>query len=94
MWAAWWAWGAAALLLAIGEVLLPGYILLGFALGAGAVALALLVGGPFALWLAGSLPVLLVFFGLTSLVAWLALRHFLGVRRGQVQHFDHDVNDN
>jgi hypothetical protein len=32
--------------LAVGEVLLPSFVLLGFAIGAGAVALVLLVGGP------------------------------------------------
>jgi len=93
MWADWWVWCVAAVLLAIGEVLLPGYVLLGFALGAGAVALSLLVGGPFALWLSTSLPLLLLFFALISLGAWLALRHVLGVRKGQVQVFDHDINE-
>jgi hypothetical protein len=29
-----------------------------------------------------------------SLVAWLLLRRFLGVYRGQVKTFDHDINDN
>jgi membrane protein implicated in regulation of membrane protease activity len=93
MWAAWWIWGAAAVVLAVGEVLLPGFVLLGFAIGAGLVALILLVGGPLAVWLGGSVPVLLLVFAVVSLVSWLALRRWVGVYRGQVKTFDHDIND-
>ena len=93
VWSAWWAWGAAAVVLAIGEVLLPSFVLLGFAIGAGVVALILLVGGPLAVWLGGSLPVLLLVFSLVSLVSWIALRRWVGVYRGQVKTFDHDIND-
>jgi membrane protein implicated in regulation of membrane protease activity len=88
MWALWWVWGAAAVLLAIGEVLLPSFVLLGFALGAAIVALLLLVG------LSGSVPVLLLVFAVASLISWLALRRWLGVYRGQVTTFDRDINDN
>ena len=94
MWAEWWVWGAAAVLLAVGEVLLPSFVLLGFAIGAGAVALILLVGGPLVVWLAGSLPALLLIFAVVSLLAWLGLRRWVGVYRGQVKTFDHDINDN
>lgn len=94
MWADWWVWGVAAIVLAIGEVLIPGFVLLGFAVGAGVVALVLLVGGPLAVWLGGSLPVLLLVFAVVSLVSWLALRRWAGVYRGQVKTFDRDINDN
>ncbi|MHA7887625.1 NfeD family protein [Roseicyclus sp.] len=93
MWAAWWVWGVAAVVLAIAEVLVPGFVLLGFAVGAGVVALLLLVGGPLAVWLGGSLPVLLLVFAVVSLVAWLGLRRWVGVYRGQVKTFDRDIND-
>ena len=93
MWAAWWVWGVAAVLLAIAEVLVPGFVLLGFAVGAGVVALLLLVGGPLAVWLGGSLPVLLLVFAVVSLVAWLGLRRWVGVYRGQVKTFDRDINE-
>ncbi len=93
MWAVWWAWGAAAVLLAVGEVLLPSFVLLGFAIGAAVVALVLLVGGPLAVWLAASLPMLLLIFAVVSLLSWLALRRWVGVYRGQVKNFDHDIND-
>ncbi len=94
MWGEWWIWGAAAIVLAVGEVLLPSFVLLGFALGAAVVALVLLVGGPLAVWLGGSIPVLLLVFAVISLFAWLGLRRWLGVYRGQVKTFDHDINDN
>jgi membrane protein implicated in regulation of membrane protease activity len=94
MWDQWWVWGAAALVLAIGEVLLPSFVLLGFAIGAALVGLILLVGGPLAIWLAGSLPLMLLIFALVSLISWLVLRRWVGVYRGQVKSFDHDVNDN
>ncbi len=92
MWGEWWVWGVAAIALAVGEVILPSFVLLGFAIGAGAIALLLLVGGPLAVWLAGSLPVLLLVFAVISLVSWLALRRWLGVYKGQVKTFDRDIN--
>ena len=92
MWGEWWVWGVAAIALAVGEVILPSFVLLGFAIGAGAIALLLLVGGPLAVWLAGSLPVLLLVFAMISLVSWLALRRWLGVYKGQVKTFDRDIN--
>jgi membrane protein implicated in regulation of membrane protease activity len=94
MWGEWWVWGVAAIALALGEVLLPSFVLLGFAIGAGATALVLLVGGPLAVWLGGSVPVLLLAFAVVSLVSWLGLRRWLGVYRGQVKTFDRDINDN
>jgi membrane protein implicated in regulation of membrane protease activity len=93
MWGDWWVWGVAAIALAVGEVLLPSFVLLGFAVGAGVIALLLLVGGPLAAWLGGSVPVLLLAFALVSLVSWLGLRRWLGVYRGQVKTFDRDIND-
>lgn len=87
-----WIWLIAAVLLAALEVLLPGYVLLGFAIGAATVGLLLLVGGPLA-WLAGSLPMLVLIFGLVSVAAWLALRRWLSGRRPTVRTFDEDIND-
>ena len=34
LWTVWWAWLALALLFGIAEVLLPGFVFLGFAIGA------------------------------------------------------------
>ena len=90
IWSLWWVWMVGALVLAILEVLAPAQIFLGFAIGAAGVGLALLVGIP---GLSGSLPALLLIFAVLSLVAWLALRPLMGVRKGQVKHFEHDINE-
>jgi membrane protein implicated in regulation of membrane protease activity len=92
-WSEWWAWGIAGMLLAFVEVLLPGYLFLGFAAGAGVIALLLLAGGPGVAWLTGSFGALLVLFGVLSLAAWLGLRMGLGVRKGQMKIFDRDINE-
>ena len=86
----WWVWMVGALLLAILEVLAPAQIFLGFAVGAAGVGVALLLGVP---GLATSLPMMLLVFALVSLVAWLLLRPMLGIREGQVKHFEHDINE-
>ena len=90
----WWFWAAAAIVLAIGEVLMPAYVLLGFAIGAAGVALVLIIGGPLAALLVGSVPAMILGYAVLSLIAWLALRKVLGVRRGQVKTFDSDINEN
>ncbi len=91
--AEWWVWLIAAILLGILEMLAPAYIFLGFALGAAVTGVVLLIGGPLAVWLTGSLPVLFLFFALASLISWFVLRRALGVRKGQVKVFDHDINE-
>jgi membrane protein implicated in regulation of membrane protease activity len=90
-WAEWWAWGALAAGLAALEVVLPGYIFLGFAAGAAVTALLLLVGGP--AWLVGSLPLLLLLFAVLSAVAWVGMRRVFGLREGQVKIIERDINE-
>lgn len=84
----WWVWLAAALVLAILEVLAPGFIFLGFAIGAALVGVALL--GPLQLL---SVPMLLLVFAALSLMAWLVLRKIFALPKGQVKTFNHDIND-
>jgi membrane protein implicated in regulation of membrane protease activity len=84
----WWVWLAAALVLAILEVLAPGFIFLGFAIAAAVVGLALL--GPLQLL---SVPMLLLIFAALSLAAWLILRRLFALPKGQVKTFEHDIND-
>lgn len=84
----WWVWGAAALVLGILEILIPGYLFLGFAVGAFLVAMFLLNTG-----LSVSVPVVLLIFALMSLVAWLVMRRIFALPKGQVQRFTDDVND-
>jgi inner membrane protein len=84
----WWVWMAGALALAIAEVLLPGFIFLGFAIGALAVSLILLNTG-----LELGLPFLLLIFAGLSLIAWLLLRRYFAMPKGQVKRFKGDIND-
>ncbi len=85
----WWVWVVAGLALAILETVVPGYIFVGFAIGAVAT------GG--LLWLevlGGNLAVQMLVFALISLVVWLTLRRVLGIRKGQVKYWDRDINEN
>mgnify|MGYP000120109599 FL=1 len=88
IWSIWWLWAAAALLLAIVEVLAPGFVFLGFAIGAAAVSLILLNTG-----LSLGFPMLMLIFAALSLVAWLIMRRVFARPQGQVKTFDHDIND-
>ncbi|MDZ4135852.1 MAG: hypothetical protein U1D06_09720 [Paracoccaceae bacterium] len=89
-WAAiWWVWVAGGIALGALEVLLPGFIFLGFAVGA--VITGVLVGVGV---LGGNLAMSLLVFAVASLVAWLLMRRLLGVRKGQVKIWDRDINDN
>ncbi|WP_254870022.1 NfeD family protein [Celeribacter sp. HF31] len=84
----WWVWAVAAIALMGLEVLVPGFIFLGFGVGAGIVALLLALG------LFGSnIAVILLIFAVLSLVAWLAMRQVFGLRKGQVKVWDKDIND-
>lgn len=88
LWQEGWVWVVAGIVLGVLEVLVPGYIFLGFAAG------AVVVGG--LLWLgviAPGLPALLLLFALISLAAWWGMRRFFGIRQGQVKIWDRDVND-
>jgi inner membrane protein len=88
MWAVWWVWIVAGFALGVLEVLVPGFIFLGFSIGA--VVTGILVG----LGLApASLPALILIFAVVSLVAWFVLRRTMGVREGQVKVWDKDIND-
>jgi membrane protein implicated in regulation of membrane protease activity len=87
--ATWWAWVVLGFALGVLEILAPGYIFLGFAIGA--VLTGILVGTGLA---PSGLALLLLIFALMSVAAWLALRRTMGVREGQVKLWDRDINDN
>jgi len=88
MWAVWWVWMVMGFALGVLEVLAPGFIFLGFAIGAVATGLLVAIG------VTGSLPLLLLIFAVLSLVAWLILKRVFGRVNGQVKLWDRDVNDN
>lgn len=85
LWSIWWVWLAGALAVGIVEMLVPGFIFLGFAIGAALTGLILLVATP-------SLSVLLLIFAALSLAAWLALRKTFALPHGQVKRFKDDIN--
>ncbi len=84
----WWVWVVAGLAVGAIELLAPGYVFVGFGLGAVAVG-ALVAAGV----MTPSLPVQAAVFAVLSAGAWLALRAILGVRRGQVKRIDRDINE-
>lgn len=88
IWATWWAWVVAGFVLGIFEVAVPGFIFLGFAIGA-VVTGALIWAGI----LGANLPFLVLAFAVASLAGWAALRQLFGVRKGQVKIWDRDIND-
>ena len=89
MWTVWWVWVVAGFLLGILEVFTPGFIFLGFAVG------AVLTGALVGIGLApASFPQLLLIFAALSVLAWFSMRRLAGVRQGQVKKSDRDVNDN
>ncbi len=88
LWYEWWPWLSAAVGLGILEVILPGYIFLGFAFGAAATGALLSVGVTQL-----SVQWLIVIFALASLAAYLVMRKIFGLRAGQVKIWDRDINE-
>jgi inner membrane protein len=80
----WWAWVILGFALGVLEVLVPGFIFLGFA-----VVTGILVG----FGVSASIPALILIFAVVSVIAWLVLRRVVGVREGQVKVWDRDIND-
>jgi len=88
----WWVWAVFGLSLAILEIVLPAGVLLGFAIGAGAVALLLAFGGAAAV--GGTVGWMVLIFAVVSLAAWLVLRYVFRLRAGQqVKVWETDIND-
>jgi membrane protein implicated in regulation of membrane protease activity len=83
----WWAWVILGFALGVLEVLAPGFIFLGFAIGAVVTGVLVGLGIP-----AGPTAVILIF-AVVSVLAWLILRRVVGVREGQVKVWDRDIND-
>ncbi|WP_415405291.1 NfeD family protein [Tateyamaria sp. SN3-11] len=90
LWTLWWVWIVAALVLSIIEVFVPVFVFLGMAVGAVVVGIGLAFG--LLGWIA-TLPVLLIIFAAASVIAAIALRSVIGVRKGQVKVWDRDIND-
>ncbi len=84
----WWVWVAGGLVLAVAEVLVPGFIFLGFAIGAVVTGLLLAVG------VSLTAPWLAVVFAVMSFVGFLVLRRAFPGQSGHVKVWDRDINDN
>lgn len=85
----WWVWIVAGFALGVLEVLAPGYIFLGFAVGAVVTGVLVAVG-----LLGATLPVTLLVFALASLAAWFGMRKLLGAQASKAKIWDRDINDN
>ncbi|MDN5786212.1 NfeD family protein [Pseudorhodobacter sp.] len=85
----WWVWIVAGFALGVLEILVPGYIFLGFAIGA--VITGVLVGIGV---LGTNTAITMLVFAVASLMAWFVTRRFLGSHAGQVKIWDRDINDN
>jgi len=84
----WWVWVAAALALGIVEVVLPGFIFLGFALG------ALLMAGVVLVLPSLSVTALLAVFAGLSLICWIFLRVAFKRQSSGARIVTRDVNEN
>lgn len=89
LWATWWVWVVAGVVLGILEMLAPAFVLLGFAIGAGIVG----AGLGFGLLTSFGLPALMMIFAVASLLAWVALRLMFRVKGDKARTFDYDIND-
>ena len=87
-WQEWWIWMVAGIGLAILEVMISGFILLGFAIGAFLTGALMWIG-----ILGSSLPTSLLVCALVALVAWIVLRRVLGIRKGQKKVWNKDINE-
>lgn len=88
IWQQAWVWVAGGVVLGALEMLVPGFFLLGFAIGAVLVGALVWLG-----WLGASLPAMIFVLALTALGAWLGLRRAAGVRQGQSKLWHTDINE-
>ncbi|MCH1387410.1 MAG: NfeD family protein [Paracoccaceae bacterium] len=84
----WWAWVAFGIVLMLLELMMPSYLFLGFGFG------AIVTGITLALGITMSAQYLMLLFAIASLISWVLLRQVFKLPKGNVQTFDHDINDN
>jgi len=86
-------WLAFGIVLGILELLLQGFVLLGFGIGAAVVAGVLLLVGPGVFDGFAGLAYLAVVWALASGGAWLLVRKLPGARANNARVVDSDIND-
>ena len=84
----WWVWVCIALALGVVELLAPGFIFLGFAIGA--IIMAAIV----AFFGISNAPALLALFSILSLLAWIALRLAFRNQSSGARIVTRDINEN
>ncbi|ABG32476.1 conserved domain protein [Roseobacter denitrificans OCh 114] len=84
----WWVWLAAALVLGLAEVLLPGFIFLGFAIAAVFMSALVLIAPEL-----GAPAVLAVYAG-SALLCWIGLRVVFKKQSSGARIVTRDINDN
>jgi membrane protein implicated in regulation of membrane protease activity len=84
----WWVWICIALALGVLELLAPGFIFLGFAIGGIAMA------GVVALFPATNVPALLAIFAILSLISWIILRVMFRRQSSGARIVTRDINEN
>ncbi len=89
LWQEWWVWIAAGVVLAILEIVVSGYVLLGFAGGAIITGILMWAGV-----LGASVSATVLVFAVASLAAWLVLRAVFGLPKDNVKVIEHDINEN
>ena len=88
IWQEWWVWIAAGFVLAILEIMVSGYVLLGFAGGAVVTGILIWLGV-----LGATIGAMLLVFAVASLVCWLGLRALFGLPQDNVKVIHHDINE-
>lgn len=89
LWQSGWFWLVLGVGLGIAETILPGFILLGFGLGAVLTGLLLFLGaiGP-------SLPVVVLVWAVGSALGWLVLKRVFTRKEHRPKIWRKDINDN
>lgn len=83
----WWVWICVALALGMIELLVPGFIFLGFAIAALVMAVIVFVLP------ATNVAALLAVFAILSLVAWIALKLVFRRQSSGARIITHDINE-
>ncbi|MGC1497372.1 MAG: hypothetical protein WA790_16320 [Sulfitobacter sp.] len=84
----WWVWICGALALGVIELLAPGFIFLGFAIGALVMAVVVFIIP------ATNVPALLAMFAILSLIAWIGLRAVFRRQSSGARIVTRDINEN
>jgi membrane protein implicated in regulation of membrane protease activity len=85
----WWVWIVAGVALAVLEVMIPGFVFLGFAIGAGLTGVLVGLGLS-----GGNVPLMVLVFAVLSVLAFVVLRRVVGVTKHQTKIWTKDINDN